>query len=119
MFYKHIENGIITHIGESGIIRDPDVEISEEEYITIDQAIKDKPEDTLDLVYRMTADGQYEGQVRTHEETVEWYQMQVAGGMSIEDVPEEYRAILPTPEPSEEYKAGYDQAVLDMTELEG
>ena len=103
MFYKVIENNIIIMLGKSQRIPTIGVEITESEYNQLMRVIKNKPEDTLEAVYRLSAEtSQYVACERTHEETVDWYVEKVSGGeMTIEEVPEEYRseveAKLPTP----------------------
>lgn len=112
MFYKYIENGIIVYIGESNAIPTCGVEITAVEKAQLEAVIAAKPVDTLESVYRMSAEtGQYEPFTRTHEETVQWYVEQVNSGITIDEVPESYRAeveaqINPTePDP--------EQAVVD------
>ena len=103
MFYKVIENNIIIMLGKSQRIPTIGVEITEAEYNQLMRVIKNKPEDTLEAVYRLSAEtSQYVACERTHEETVDWYVEKVSGGeMTIEEVPEDYRseveAKLPTP----------------------
>ena len=103
MLYKYIENGIIVYIGESNRIPSNGVEITPEEKAQLEAVITSKPADTLESVYRLSAETeQYEPFSRTNEETVDWYVEKVSGGeITIEEVPEEYRteveAKLPTP----------------------
>ena len=103
MLYKYIENGIIVYIGESNRIPQNGVEITPEEKAKLEAVIASKPADTLESIYRLSAETeQYEPFTRTHEETVAWYVQAVSSGeMTIEEVPEEYRAEvetkLPTP----------------------
>lgn len=120
MIYKYIENGIIVYIGESNRIPSNGVEITPEEKVKLEAVISAKPADTLESVYRLSAETeQYEPFTRTHEETVSWYVENVnSGEMTIEEVPEDYRAEVEAqiqPEPSE-IQQGYDAAVLDMIE---
>lgn len=121
MNYKYIENGIITYIGESNRIPTGGVEITPEEKAQLEAAIAAKPADTFESIYRLSAETeQYEHFARTHEETIAWYVEQVNNGeMTLEEIPEDYRAeveAIITPQPSDDYTAGYDQAVLDMIE---
>ena len=113
MFYKYIENGIIAYIGESNRIPSNGVEITPEEKAQLESVIASKPDDTLESVYRLSAETeQYVACPRTHEETVQWYVEHVnSGKMMLEEVPDDYRAevaehIIPT-EPDTE------QAVVD------
>lgn len=110
MLYKYIENGIIAYIGESNVIPENGVEITDEEKAQLEAVIAAKPADTLESVYRLSAETeQYEPFTRTHEETVQWYVERVSSGeMTLEEVPEDYRAaveakITPT-EPDTEQK---------------
>ena len=113
MLYKYIETGIIVYIGESNRIPTGGVEITPEEKSQLEAVIASKPADTLESVYRLSAETeQYEPFARTHEETVQWYVEQVNNGeMTLEEVPYDYRAevevqINPTePDP--------EQAVVD------
>ena len=103
MKYKYIENGIIIYVGESNKIPSNGVEITPEEKAKLETVIASKPADTLESVYRLSAETeQYEHFSRTHEETVDWYVQAVSSGtMTIEEVPEVYKAEveakLPTP----------------------
>ena len=103
MLYKYIENGIIVYIGESNRIPSNGVEITPEEKAQLETVITSKPADTLESVYRLSAETeQYEPFSRTYEETVAWYVECVnSGEMTIEEVPSEYKAEveakLPTP----------------------
>ena len=94
MFYKYIENGIIAYIGESNRIPSNGVEITPEEKAQLESVIASKPDDTLESVYRLSAETeQYVACLRTHEETVQWYVEQVNNGeMTLEEIPEDYRA---------------------------
>ena len=104
MHYKIIENNIITTIGTLSGVNDSVIEITETEYNTLLSVMANKPVDTLEYIYRLSAEtNQYEPFARTHEETVEWYVEKVVNGeMTINDVPETYReevkAKLPKPQ---------------------
>lgn len=108
MHYKIIENNIITTIGTLNRANDSVIEITETEYNTLLSVMANKPVDTLEYIYRLSAEtNQYEPFARTHEETVEWYFQKVTNGeMTINDVPETYReevkAKLPKP-PEQKY----------------
>ena len=92
-YYKTIENGIIVYIGESNRIPSNGVEITAEEKAQLEAVIASKPADTLESVYRLSAETeQYEPFARTHEETVQWYVEQVNSGMALDEVPKDYRA---------------------------
>ena len=94
MIYKYIENGIIVYIGESNKIPTGCVEITAEEKAHLEEIIAAKPADTLESVYRLSAETErYVPCERTHDETVDWYVQAVSGGaMTIEDVPNDYTA---------------------------
>ena len=94
MKYKQIEDNILVAIGESKSIGNNQTEITAEEYNNILSIIQTKPVDTDTIIYKLNAT------------TLEY---------------EPYdRPIEPEPEPtySEDYLNGYDQAVLDMMEVE-
>lgn len=94
MLYKYIENGTIIYIGESNRIPSNGVEITPEEKAQLEAVIASKPADTLESIYRLSAETeQYEPFARTHEETVQWYVEQVNNvEMTLEEVPDDYRA---------------------------
>ena len=120
MFYKIVENGYITMIGSPNVPSNG-VEITEEKHTELSEKIKNRPQDTLESIYRLSNETEeYVPCKRTHEEIVDWYVQEiVAENITIEDVPEEYKeevtAKLPTPE-VDPYQQGYDQAVLDCIE---
>lgn len=103
MFYKIAENGYITIIGKSQKVPSNGEEITEARHTELSNTIKARPEDTLEAVYRLSNETEtFVPCERTHEETVDWYVEKVSGGeMTLEEVPEEYRAEvetkLPTP----------------------
>ena len=102
MFYKIVENGYITMIGSPNVPSNG-VEITEAKHTELSDKIKTKPQDTLEAVYSLSNETEeYVPCERTHGETVDWYVEKVSGGeMTLEEVPEEYRADveskLPTP----------------------
>ena len=93
MFYKIVENGYITMIGSPNVPSNG-VEITEARHTELSNTIKARPEDTLESVYRLSNETEtYVPCERTHEETVDWYVEKVSGGeMTLDEVPEEYRA---------------------------
>ena len=103
MFYKTVQDGYITMIGKSQRIPSNGVEITEAKHTELLEKIKNKPQDTLEAIYRLSNETEeYVPCERTHEETVDWYVQAVSSGtMTLEEVPEEYRAEvetkLPTP----------------------
>ena len=109
MYYKQIENNIIILIGTSNRIdTETMIEISKADYDNLLSVVKNKPDDTLEYIYRLSAEtNQYEPFARTHEETVDWYVGKILNEeMTIDDVPETYReevkAKLPVP-PEQKY----------------
>lgn len=102
MFYKIVENGYITMIGSPNVPSNGE-EITEEKHAELSEKIKARPQDTLEAVYRLSNETEeYVPCERTHSETVDWYVQAVSSGtMTIEEVPEDYRAEveakLPTP----------------------
>ena len=105
MFYKTVENGYITMIGKSQIVPSNGVEITEAKHTELSNTIKARPQDTLESVYRLSNEAEeYVPCERTHEETVDWYVQAVSSGtMTLEEVPEEYRAEVEAslPKPTE------------------
>lgn len=112
MFYKIVESGYITMIGSPNVPSNG-VEITEAKHTELSEKIKNKPEDTLEAVYRLSNETEeYIAIPRTHEETVDWYVQAVSSGtMTLSDVPEEYRADVEAklPQP-EEQKYTLDEA---------
>lgn len=104
--YKQIENGVITTIGKSSVIPSNGVEITEEKYNQLMAVIQSKSEDTLETVYYLSAETEeYVSRDTTHDEKVDWYvNAVITGTMTIEEVPEEFRAEVeakqPQPEPT-------------------
>ena len=123
MYYKQIENDIITSIGTSSAIGGNQIEIFESEYNSLMEVIRNKPEDTLESIYILSAEtNQYEAFTRTHDETVEWYVQNVINGeITIDEVPVDYKAEveaqIPT-EPSNPYgidDTTYNNIIDDYT----
>lgn len=102
MFYKIVQNGYITMIGSPNVPSNGE-EITKEKHTELSEKIKNRPADTLEAVYRLSNEiEEYIAIPRTHDETVDWYVQAVSSGtMTIEEVPEDYRAEveskLPTP----------------------
>lgn len=119
-YYKTIENGIITTIGSGFAIHDTQTEITKGEYDILLAVIQGGPEDTFESVYELKESGIYEARERSEDEKIDWFvQVVQIGTVALEDVPEEYRSevksrIEPEQNYSDDYLAGYDQAILDM-----
>ena len=101
--YKTVQDGYIILIGKSQNLPSSGVEITMAMHSELSEKINNKPEDTLEAIYRLSNETEtYVACERTHEETVDWYVEKVSvGEMTIEEVPEDYRsaveAKLPTP----------------------
>ena len=104
MYYKQVENNIILSIGTLEVANDSLTEITETEYKSLLSVMANKPVDTLEYIYRLSAEtNQYEPFTRTHDETVDWYVGKILNEeMTIDDVPETYKeevkAKLPKPQ---------------------
>ena len=120
MYYKQVENGIILSIGTLEVANDSLTEITEIEYNALLSIMANKPVDTLENIYRLSAEtNQYEAFTRTHEETVDWYFQKVTGGeMAIDDVPETYREEVKAKLPNNDYgidDTTYNNVIDDYT----
>ena len=93
MYYKIENNGIISMIGKASIIAKTAEEITEEKYNEIMATIQNKPDDTLETAYYLSAETEtYAGRNTTHDEKVDWYVSAVINEqMTIDQVPEEFR----------------------------
>lgn len=93
MYYKIVENDIITTIGTLSSANDSVTEITESEYNNLLSVMANKPVDTLENIYRLSAEtNQYEPFARTHDETVDWYVGKILNEeMIIDEIPETYR----------------------------
>lgn len=106
MYYKQIENNIIILIGTSNRIDTKTmIEISKADYDNLLSVVKNKPDDTLEYIYRLSAEtNQYKPFERTHEETVDWYFLKAANEeVAINDIPEAYREEVKAKLPNNNY----------------
>lgn len=112
-YYKIVKDGYITLIGKSQKMPINGTEITVAKHTELSEKIKNKPEDTLEAVYRMSnTTEEYVPCERTHEETVNWYMAKVSSGeMTINEVPEEYRAEV---EEGEATEADYISALAKL-----
>ena len=79
MFDKIVENGYITMIGSPNVPSNGE-EITEAKHTELLEKIKNKPQDTLEAIYRLSNETEeYVPCERTHEETVDWYVEKVSG----------------------------------------
>lgn len=121
MYYKQIENNIIILIGTSNRIdTETMIEISKADYDNLLSAVKNKPEDTLEHIYKLSAEtNQYEQFNRTHEETVDWYVGKILNEeMTIDDVPETYKEEVKAKLPNNNYGINdntYNNVIDDYT----
>lgn len=119
MLFKYVENDIIVYLGQGDKIPAKGVELTKEKYAELFAKIKTAPKDTLEYCYRLSNETEeYIAIPRTREETMYWYVQKVSGGeMTIEEVPEDYRAEveakLPTPE---ETKYTLDEAATILAQ---
>lgn len=103
MYYKVIENNIITMIGTLSRINDSVTEITKTEYNNLLAIMKRAPKDGAEYGYHLSAETlRYEFYVKTREEAVGWYVGKILNEeMTIDDVPETYKeevkAKLPVP----------------------
>lgn len=104
MYYKTIQSSEITMIGESSVVPQNAVEISEEKYDQIMAVIQTHPEDTLETKHYLSAETEtYVGRETTHDEKVDWYvSAVVTKQMTIEGVPSEYQEEVKAKLPQEE-----------------
>lgn len=113
MFYKIVENGYITMICKTQRVPSNGEEITAEKHAELSETIKTKPADTLESVYRLSNETEeYVPCERTHDETVDWYVQTISSGtMTLDEVPEDYRAEVEAklPQP-EEQKYTLDEA---------
>lgn len=93
--YKIIEDGIITALCASKEIPQNAEEITNEEYEQIIEVVRNKPQDTETLVYKLDAEA-------------------LVYVAFVAPIPEE-----PNPFDNPSYAEGYEQAILDMLEMEG
>lgn len=116
MYYKTIQNSEITMIGNSSVVPQNAVEISEEKYNQIMAVIQTHPEDTLETKHYLSAETEtYVGRETTHDEKVDWYVSAVLTEQrTIEGVPSEYQEEVKAKLPSEPV-SDIDQV---LTELE-
>ena len=80
-------------IGKASISAKTAEEITEEKYNEIMATIQNKPDDTLETAYYLSAETEtYAGRNTTHDEKVDWYVSAVINEqMTIDQVPEEFR----------------------------
>lgn len=111
MYYKTIQNGELTLIGNSSVVPQNAVEISEEKYNQIMAVIQTHPEDTLETKHYLSAETEtYVGRETTHAEKVDWYVSAVlTEQMAIEGVPNEYQEEVKAKLPQE----GQEKYTLD------
>ena len=113
MLFKYVDNDIIVYLGEGDKIPAKGVKLTKEKYTELSAKAKTAQKDTLEYCYRLSNETEeYIAIPRTHEETVDWYVQAVSSGtMTIEDVPEAYRAEVEArlPQP-EEQKYTLDEA---------
>jgi hypothetical protein len=120
MYYKQVENNIILSIGTLEVANDSLTEITETEYKSLLSVMANKPVDTLEYIYRLSAEtNQYEPFTRTHDETVDWYVGKILNEeMIIDEVPETYREEVKAKLPNNDYgidNTTYNNIIDDYT----
>lgn len=105
MYYKIIENNIITMIGTLSRINDSLTEITETEYNNLLAIMKKAPQEGAEYGYHLSAETlQYEFYVKPREEAVDWYVGKILNEeMTINDVPETYREEVKAKLPEQKY----------------
>lgn len=56
MYYKSIEDNILIAVGTSSVVSAPNIGISKAEYDSILDIVRNKPEDTDAIIYKLHAD---------------------------------------------------------------
>lgn len=104
-FYKVIQDGIIVQIGAGSKETTEFTPITQEEHARLGVLMQSKPADTLEQKYVLDAETEaYKAVETTHEEKVRWYSNAVISEeMSLQDVPEEYRAEVEALMPNNPY----------------
>lgn len=120
MYYKVIENNIITKIGTLSRINDSVTEITETEYNNLLAIMKRAPKDGAEYGYHLSAETlQYEFYVKPREEAVDWYASKILNKeITINDVPETYREEVKAKLPNNDYgidDTTYNNVIDDYT----
>lgn len=104
-FYKVIQEGIITQIGSGSKETKQFTPITQEDYNSLLAKMQSKPEDTLEQKYVLDGETEeYKAIETTHEDKVDWYRKAVEkGDMTVDEVPEEYRAEVKERMPNNSY----------------
>lgn len=120
MYYKVIENNIITMIGTLSRINDSVTEITETEYNNLLAIMKRAPQDGAEYGYHLSAETlQYEFYVKPRGEAVDWYVGKILNEeMTIDDVPETYKEEVKAKLPNNDYgidDTTYNNVIDDYT----
>lgn len=104
-YYKVITDGIITQIGSGQHSSTLFPQISEEDYNRLLEVMQNKPDDTLEQKYVLSAETEnYKPIPTTHEDKVRWYFNAVTSEqITIEDIPEEFRSEVSAMLPNNPY----------------
>lgn len=104
-YYKVITDDIITQIGSGQHPSTLFPQISEEDYNRLLGIMQNKPDDTLEQKYVLSAETETHKPIpTTHEDKVRWYFNAVTSEqMVIEDVPEEFRSEVQAMLPNNPY----------------
>lgn len=120
MYYKVIENNIITMIGTLSRINDSVTEITETEYNNLLAIMRNAPKDGAEYGYHLSAETlQYEFYVKPREEAVDWYVGKILNEeMAIDDIPETYKEEVKAKLPNNGYgidDTTYNNVIDDYT----
>ena len=104
-YYKVIQNDIIIQIGSGQHPSTLFPQITEEDYNRLLGVMQNKPDDTLEQKYVLSAETEnYKLIPTTHKDKVRWYFNAVnSKEMEIADVPEEFRSEVETMLPNNPY----------------
>lgn len=96
MKIKEIQNGIIMSVGETEYVHGDEIEIQDEEFKSLSKIIDNKPPDTAEEIYELSAETEtYLSRERTHREKQDWYwQQYFIGAVAADDIPQEYLRII-------------------------
>ena len=104
-YYKVITDGIITQIGSGQHPSTLFPSITEEDYNRLLEVMQNRPDDTLEQKYVLSAETEnYKPIPTTHKDKVRWYFNAVTSEqITIEDIPEEFRSEVQAMLPNNPY----------------
>lgn len=119
-YYKVVENGIIKQVG---VLTRPTKLYTplanKAEYQRLKALMEAHPENTLETIYELKDDTEtYEGRENTPKEKADWYLDAVQkGALSLDEVPEEFRAEIEEKLPNNPYGLS-DELYLQVKKAE-